>query len=240
VNLDERRYNDRDVRDNREVLEEVAVEYLEQYTGGFDFLVDMRMRVATGYGLTTAMVRGVLNCMRNDPRVVGMPEPGHDYHEPDADVIPMRPRRRRERPEPTPPEVCPDLGTEHDAHWFPCQRASGEQHCLGWHAVNRGLLTVRARFHAPYVRGRQSNLVHRATGEGEVTWFPERFHQYGPSYPARWRVGVACPLPWLVEPTLLDAAGVRAAEPYDAPTSRKYKEVTLCPRCFPGSEGAPL
>lgn len=68
------KYTDRDVRENRE-LTAAAYRYVETYQGEFQFLVDCKMRVASNEELTVGLVRGILNCMRVDPRVTGLPVP---------------------------------------------------------------------------------------------------------------------------------------------------------------------
>jgi len=187
-------------------------------------------------------VRGVLNCMRNDPR---LPEgwwmgkkarKGKKKRKKKgtphlASVTPLPVR-------PADPGCPAGPGVEHGAHWYgPAEPDEHHTrwHCLGWHAVNREIREVPARFHLPYVRGRQSNLVHRSTGEGTVTWFPGGFHDGRMAYAALWQVKPVCPLPALKNPATLDADGVRSAEPRDLPsgTSQKYAAVTLCARCFP-------
>jgi hypothetical protein len=70
----DRKYTDRDVRENPDFYVTV-IDYLEHYEGEFDFLVDCKMRVAMDRELTVGMVRGILNCMRHDPRVTNLPEP---------------------------------------------------------------------------------------------------------------------------------------------------------------------
>jgi hypothetical protein len=220
----ERRYNDRDVRDDPR-LEGLAIEYLEAYTGEFEFLIDMKMRVAADYGLTTGMVRGVLNCMRNDPRVRDLPEPGIE------EVAPLRLVK----------EGCPLIGREHGIHWIHLP-GGGQQHCLGWHAMTRDITQTTARFPAPYLRGRSSDLVHRSTHEGVLTWFPRNFHTEGQAEVAFWEVKPVCPLPALKNPDLLAADDVWAAEPRDTAFAVRWgyllREggVHLCSRCFPRGE----
>src|SRR6478735_10697790 len=71
----ERKYTDRDVRED-DSLRPIVESYLDTYEGEFDYLVDMKMTWASGRDLTTPQVRGVLNCMRHDPRLnIELPEP---------------------------------------------------------------------------------------------------------------------------------------------------------------------
>lgn len=48
-----------------------------------------------------------------------------------------------------------------------------------------------------------------------------------------------CPIQMLKKPKLLDVEGVRQQEPYDI-KGTKYADVTLCQRCFPGSNKGDL
>lgn len=127
---------------------------------------------------------------------------------------------------------CPLIGQEHNPHWFPVE-PSGKQHCIGWHAMTRDLTHTRARFHPPYLRGRNSNLIHRSGRQGWLTWFPRPFHGPGQAEIVFWKVRVACMGLALRNPDLLDAAGVRAARPY--PRVKYSDAVRLCPGCFPGT-----
>jgi hypothetical protein len=258
----ERAYTDRDVRDNPGYREAVE-DYLSDYTGEFGFLIDMKMRAANGVDLTTGMVRGVLNCMRHDPRVKHLPTPTEEDFEDVDNVVPMRgkeeraarerhpagrrrpsseaERRVRERQE-TP--VCPLLGQEHGIHWYGYEGADvkpGSQwHCLGWHAITREITRTAARFHGDYLRGTASNVVHRSTHEGEVVWFPDHFHEEGGVHVSSWSVKPVCYTPPIQRAQTLTAEQVKVARPLRTPSATqggKYPRVTLCRRCFPGTDG---
>jgi hypothetical protein len=69
-----RRWQDSDVR-SRPELWTMATDYLTQYTGDFPYLVEARRAIASGNQLRTSVVRGVLNCMMGDSKVINMPEP---------------------------------------------------------------------------------------------------------------------------------------------------------------------
>lgn len=69
-----RRWQDSDVR-SRFDLWELATDYLTQYTGDFPFLIEARRALASGGPLRVPVIRGVLNCMSADSRVLDMPEP---------------------------------------------------------------------------------------------------------------------------------------------------------------------
>lgn len=130
---------------------------------------------------------------------------------------------------------CEFFGQEHNSHWLPLDDDGNRFKCFGWHAINRGVVRTEARFHAPYLRGAQSNLIHRSAHVGDIDWMGPA-HSYGyPEY-VWYRVNTTCPLSSLKNPELLDAAGVRSAKPYSGITCTaygKYSEITLCGRCFP-------
>lgn len=245
----DRRYSDRDVRDNPDLLE-VALDYLDGYTGEFDFLLGMQMRVSQGLSLSTGMVRGVLNCMRNDPRA-DLPEvedDGVDDVDEEDNVVDLakarwqvfqRPRRREPAPEPPAEPPCPLEGREHDAHWK--HRGGSGWWCRGWHALHRQpFVTKRARFHADYVRGAKSNLIHRATHEGWIVWANPP-HRWGMARVWSWEVGRVCSknaYP-LKRGETLTAQQVREAEPHEVHHTNPHKGITLCALCFPNEEGKP-
>lgn len=232
---DDRKFTDRDVRDD-DGLVRIAYDYLQDYTGEFAFLVDMKMRALEFGDLSVGMVRGVLNCMRHDPRVTGLPRPGtpmKDYSSnEEGKVIQMRPKRTSE----TKALICRYFKTkvEHNAHSYQLEDGS-RVHCNGWHKVNRRpFLTLRARFNTPYMRGVQSNLIHRCGRYGEVTWQVPA-HRYGPGFIVSWRVRPVCPMQLMCSPILLDAKGVREQKPFDLKGTR-HPKITLCSRCFPGTD----
>ncbi len=133
-------------------------------------------------------------------------------------------------------DTCPLIGQDHGRHYFPHVKG-GSMHCIGWHAINRDIVRNRARFHSDYLRGKKSNLIHRSTHEGEITWFPEDAYQYGGEWKLTfWKVKPVCSLPELVNPDLLDAQGVEQAEDYEVHHSVRHKVVTLCQKCFPGAD----
>lgn len=136
----------------------------------------------------------------------------------------------RARPVALANEDCPiGNGVEHHRHWFKSPRG-GKGHCLGWHALHRDVIEMTARFPRPYLRGTQSNMIHRSAHTGTVTWYPEDFFKEGPSRIIFWKVQVACSGLHLKNPIMLDKDGARAE-------IFKYVEkgepVTLCSKCFP-------
>lgn len=59
----------------REDLRELVKEYLDQYSGSFDYLLWAKNMHDKGYPMGDSVVKGVLNCMVSDPRVTNMPRP---------------------------------------------------------------------------------------------------------------------------------------------------------------------
>ena len=51
------KYTDRDVRENSDLVG-AAYAYVENYQGEFQYLIDCKMRVASGETLTTGLVGG--------------------------------------------------------------------------------------------------------------------------------------------------------------------------------------
>lgn len=66
-----RKFVDADLRLNPDLIS-VAVKYVEQYKGEFGFLLDARQVVMDTGSLPLPVARGVLNCMRVDPTVIGL------------------------------------------------------------------------------------------------------------------------------------------------------------------------
>jgi len=87
------RYDDRHVREDSS-LADVAEDYVQRYEGDFLFLRDCRERLAVGTRLSVAQVRGVLNCMRGDPRVGNLPVPARMV-DVVGEVVDIRTRRRK-------------------------------------------------------------------------------------------------------------------------------------------------
>lgn len=158
------KYTDRDVRDNPGQMFALVEEYLSNYTGEFDFLVDCKMRVAQGVSLTTGMVRGVLNCMRSDPRIrLQMPAPKVVEDDDEADVVPIRAARTAR---------C-EITEPHEPH-------GGDAltyRCFGIYEINRHPYSLPATVKRPYLIARTGQLVH-TPASASVHWVPES-HAYG-------------------------------------------------------------
>jgi hypothetical protein len=206
------KYTDRDVRENDE-LTEAAYEYIEQYTGEFAFIIDCKMRVASGESLTVGMVRGILNCMRVDPRVRNMPTP----LPPDETVVAFeRPPRRQFRQLPRYQRKACDIEKYHGPHGG---AGDSEYHfCHGKYAINRGGYSYRrdAYLHDDilYVAGKSpTTLLHKTMvphwtrdpkqPSAAYEWFPEQ-HGWGWAFRPKLRVFPYCKTPQnLVQPILL-------------------------------------
>jgi hypothetical protein len=134
-------------------------------------------------------------------------------------------------------KTCPLYGTEHDSHWIRSEDLFGphRKRCFGWHAMAaRDITKTQARFHAPYLRGTQSNLIHRSTHEGYLVWFPEQWYAYGPARIAMWYIKPVCSLPAIKNAFSLTTDEVRKQEIYDAVwVTRVHPVITLCGKCFP-------
>lgn len=174
----ETKYTDRDVRGNPDLVE-MAVEYVEAYDGEFEYLIDMKMRLAQNYDLTTPMIRGILNCMRHDPRVTGLPTPVPPE---EGTVIelrqPKRARRRRHGLDKENPVSCQKT-TSHDAHvWW---KDDDSEWCEGipWEITRTRYPHYPAVVKAPFVVARQGNLIHRVADKGHYFYWRQETHEWG-------------------------------------------------------------
>jgi hypothetical protein len=243
------RVSDSEVEEDTEPFRRMAKEFLYSYDGDWNFLLSVQEQA---HRLSVRQIRGVINCMRSHEEGIEIlergprPEPtlppcGHKYCPWErcgyAPVIPT--------PEPLwIKEICPLVRTrqEHDKHYFPLRSEPGSsKHCLGWHRMTRRSTKVRARFHAPFVRASKSNLLHRSTHVGWVTWMPEDLHQLGQARVWDWWVGRACTryASPLKRPDLLTVEEARAARPHVGPGIR-HDRLVLCPECFPGAAYEPV
>jgi hypothetical protein len=75
MNVGDRRYTDRDVREDPRLVQMVQ-DFLREYAGDFEFLIKAKGYYTAGFDMPTATIRGVLNCMRYDPAwAMLLPEP---------------------------------------------------------------------------------------------------------------------------------------------------------------------
>lgn len=170
------RYTDRDVRENPEFIPLVH-NYLKSYEGEFQYLVDCKMALMHHGALPTALMRGVLNCMRNDARIVGqLPTPLPIQLE--AEVIPMKRKAKWTKLK----YLDCDITEPHPAH--PREQVSADvvrNYCHGIYEINRiSFYRLPAKVNDKYtaVVGKTGLLVHKLTGEAEVGWMPYA-HQWG-------------------------------------------------------------
>jgi len=233
------KYTDRDVREGGEQLYQRVEDYLTYYEGEFAFLIDCKMRLAQGQGLHIGMVRGVLNCMRVDPRVRNLPDPMGPTE--DAEVIEMRPKKKEYKL-----REC-DIEDFHGPHGHyshsiltkiefnedPCR------HCEGKYAINRvEAIWVPATIKRPYMISRSSNLVHKLDGEAGYNYYPER-HAWGWLFDPVLRAKSLCTFPrWINTPVLLTPEEASYAV-HDKPDflntyrmSASRKPIEFCKRCF--------
>lgn len=225
-----RKYTDRDVRENPDMRLAVT-QYLEEYEGEFEFLIDMKMRLASNYDMTVGMVRGVLNCMRHDPRVTNLPEPMPEY-EGKVLQMPTKSNRRRQ------PKPC-DIEDFHFPHggWDDPEEY---EYCEGKYAINRTDVQVPAIVKVPWVTGQSGKFIHTV---GDEAWFMWRvmahapgwrYEAYGYDHLADFYVRPVCIFPRLLtnpiifgEEHLADVIEL----PYSGRLLREW-----CPRCFPEGE----
>lgn len=87
-------------------LRQLAIDYLGQWAGEFDFLSNAKQAIESGEGLRPEVVKGILNCMLADANVRNMPEVpdlsfdagGNPFAAPSEDTLPsltLSPDRRR-------------------------------------------------------------------------------------------------------------------------------------------------
>lgn len=176
------KFTDRDVRDYP-ALADLAREFVIEYTGDFSFLRDMKLTVDM---MTVGMVRGVLNCMRNDPRasiklieIMKQPRPDQpaangdgDFSE-DETVVPFRRRRRSVK---RTNDLCEETSS-HYAHW-----SGGEfnNFCPGipW-PINRERTSLPAKVKRKYAIAKSGTLIHLVAKEGSMcSWYPADAHGY--------------------------------------------------------------
>ncbi len=70
-----RKYNNRDIRADRQRLSSIAYAYLARYAGNWEVLLTAKHSVVQGHGLSDYTLQVVLNSMLSDPSVRNMPDP---------------------------------------------------------------------------------------------------------------------------------------------------------------------
>jgi hypothetical protein len=202
VSAPELKYTERDVRENPN-LYDAAMDYLEEYAGDFEFLLDCKERYLNSIGMSNGMIKGILNCMRVDPRWRGqLPEPLKP--EPLAEVIPMT-RKSRARTYEEMPE-CP-LKVKGIFHHHKRRTVSwGYKYCYGLYRINREIYSLPARLHVNMAVGKSpaTNLVHKAVS-ASFEWLPPHnqegwlYRGYGPTL---W-VATGCKYPTILKDPIL-------------------------------------
>lgn len=197
----ELRYTDRDIREDDSLMD-LAVAYLNVYGGDFEPLVNAQREMVSSGELSTRTARVVLNCMRYDINV------SDSLPEPKSPSLVVRKRQK----------VLTELqcaNTEpHYTHWW---RPSGEAlhtpnpiaesvRCDGlpW-KLTRERFQTKATVKRQFVAARTGKLVHRASGEAYVRWYPPP-HEYGPAAFRELSVKLICKFPsWVHKPVLTDS-----------------------------------
>jgi hypothetical protein len=222
----DRKYTDRDVRENPEMYRTV-VDYLDAYEGEFDFLVDCKMRVAMDRDLTVGMVRGVLNCMRHDPRVTNLPEPLPPY---EGKVLHM-PRKKKKVQR----RDC-DIEEFHGRHGFRFEdhpEFDGYYPCEGKYPINRRDFMVPASVKVPFMMSKSGKMIHQISSGPEAAWYMWRPNAHAWDF---WRepdlyVRTACQYPrHIINPTLLNTEQLSIAKREPVGASAHPHE--YCKRCF--------
>lgn len=230
--MTDRRYTDRDVRENP-LLAELAGQYLEAYQGEFPFLADCKARLAVDGKLSTPLVRGVLNCMRADARVQGMPEPLEQAVDLGAEAKPARTRKHRRAPECTREDI-------HSNHYVEDSRYAYRGVCPGKYELNRENYSRPAVFKG-LVIGAKAGKLHRPITEREAalqamqrSWVEWRVNPHEPGFLQDPILSVrpACLKPYIVRVHVSAGTLGKALELLSVPLPNK-KPRELCKRCFP-------
>lgn len=243
----ERKYTDRDVRLDTDRARKIVEDYLAEYNGEFEFLVDCKMRVASDYPLTVGMMKGVLNCIRVDARYRGpLPEFDHTY---EAEVIPMpKTQRRTHTVEVEYPREC-DIEEFHEPHRIgPESLGPRRFNCYGKFAINREYkyfrdALVNDSFSA--VVAKSGKMIHGITGDAQIDWYPNP-HEFGFYGDSNIYFKTQCINPRFIkngilltgsamDQVLADRAAMDAwieeVVGYPPPPSQR-PELQLCPRCW--------
>lgn len=215
----EYRYTDRDVREN-ESLTDLAYDYLRNYGGDFEPLVNALTSFKHDGYLPTNMVRIVLNCMRNDLNVANdLPAPV-GYKVPRKIATVVKPRRR-DWDEPLP---C-SIKESHDAHTYKLDDEFTR--CLGipWE-INRSYFELEATVKVPFARARGGRYIHMLTGRAWCEWHPP-WHEYGwGKVPPILIVEVVCKYPSFIKrPILLTENKARVL------LEGLSDSLSICPHC---------
>ena len=233
----DRRYSDRDVRENWDEFLEVARNYLRSYGGEFDPLVDAQREVRRTGTLTVTSLRKTLNCMRHDWYVQdSLPIPAR-YREAEdtekSNVIPLR-----LPPRPIAPPNC-RITEYHVPHRIePIFEGQRHRDCPGKRNDRTDVVRPLTGLNKIYVLGKTGNLIHLAHHDLEKSWVVWYVDRWGSGFTHKsFNIKVMCTTPSrLVNPILLDR---EQAENLVRIGWRKVKNmkdplhVGLCRKCFP-------
>lgn len=221
----ERKYTDRDVRENPS-LRRIAVDYLMDYGGDFEPLVDAIDMLKSGAQLPTNVIRVVLNCMRHDRNVAdSMPEPTRPKLELVMDE--EKPKKKKKK---LPWQSQCDNPESHEDHIW--DEPKGDRHwCKGVpFPINREPFWARAVSRRPFVLARGGKMIHYASleqGSG-VYWSPPR-HEYGMAKPHELAIKTLCRYPSILKRPILLSADDASLIVFTGPLIEK--QITLCPYC---------
>lgn len=198
------KYTDRDVRLNP-AFYAVAVDYVFDYQGEFQYLLDCRERITSGGALTVGMVRGVLNCMRTDPRAPILPEPlpPEDF---EADVIPLNEDRQYRKYGNRYDKRFKKECTRTDVHSHSFEDWETTKFCPGIYLANREpKYRMPATVHPEYIftkgKSKSTLTIHLVTG-AEIEWYPN-IHTWGWAKEPEMIVHTACRYPYYLRNSLL-------------------------------------
>lgn len=245
--MSEDRYTDRDVRENPR-LALIAEWYALNYTGDFPYMKDMRDHVQSGIELNVSAVRGIMNCLRNDPHMAGRvpseiaftynakPLEGKLLPFPKKTVV-LPPRNYPYSKSKTACTPC-EVTKPHESHYIPIEPGSREVTlCPGVpFEINRKReVSMRAKVKPFYMRARTSGIFHNVTTkkiagldyEGYIDWNLNGLrHKFGYGRPTLW-VYTGCPVAVVQNPCLY----------WDLPDFKELSallgiETRRCKKCF--------
>lgn len=201
----ERKYTDKDVRQDS-TLRQIAEEYVVNYGGDFEPLVNAVRMMEEGEKLPTNIIRVVLNCMRHD-REVANQLPNPENLQPRLELVTDRPTRKL--PRRIPWDYPCDYPESHDGHGWKDPGSGVNNHwCPGVpFAINREHFFTRAVVNRPFFCARGGKLIHIASHEDlgtSILWRPWRRHEYGEAEAIELAVKSLCRYPSIIrKPVLL-------------------------------------
>lgn len=221
-------YTDRDVREDP-MLADLAVEYLHQYGGSYEPLVNAQQMLRSDGSLTTQITRVVLNCMRHDTNVARELPPPKRYLMSVPNVAELASRQGRRNSQDIIIVRCSNT-KPHSVHYVnPTNKCNGIPHL-----INRHPTEMRVTVKTPYARARTGKLWHHVDTSRNASyamWYPPS-HEYG--WPDRHAyaeniadlyVKTICKYPSILKnPILMKTAPSRDAEEH-------LLLVTECPWC---------